>query len=237
MKFLFLLLSVTVLFSCQYNKISGGTSAEPISFGADTTIDFQILKTSSLRTCSSCHASQKAPQFNDLASTQQNLQKIVASINAGKMPPVDQGYAALSACEIALVNKWASIGAPDQSNTRVNELPECQGQGGNGGGITPVKPISEMPLVYNTVLTEVLQKKCMVCHNPQGDDFDATQYLFFPYAEINNNIKWWQGPGDRSKIIRIMARGDMPPADSGVPAVTPEELDFIVNWIDAGRPE
>ncbi len=224
--------------ACKYSRVSGDISGNNVGglVSPDSEISYATLKNSTLRTCSSCHSGQKQPDIFDFPSTRSGLNKIITKITDGSMPPQDQGYTALSTCEIKLFEKWVNLGAPESSPEKVSTIPECQSL----APPSPLIPIELMPLTYETLVTRFLQKKCLMCHNPKGDDFDATEYLFYPYEEIDNNIKWWTGPGETARIVRKIngqSENPMPPMDSNIEPATKEEVDFIIRWINAGRPQ
>ncbi len=233
---------ITILFlGCKYqygdlNK--NGQNGDNNGFvDPDSIISYELIQKTTLRSCANCHSGNKQPDIVDFTSTKANINKIINQVLKIKaMPPQSNGYAALSQCELKVFEKWVQMGTPDNSLEKVSSLTECINQ----KPPVPVLPIELMPLSYDTLVTHFLQKKCLTCHNPESDNWEAKEYLFYPYSEIDNNIKWWSGPGANAKIIRkINGSSDepMPPLDSKIPAATPQEIDFIIRWIDAGRPE
>lgn len=101
----------------------------------------------------------------------------------------------------------------------------------------PEKPVSEWPLNYQSLQSRILAPRCSRCHSVGGR---ASSVLFEPYATlIADNHKRWEAPGLKSKIVKTLTRPDkfrMPPSGEGQ-ALSDEEVDFIVRWIEAGKPE
>lgn len=234
-----------VLFTmgCNYNVIKdpsafgGQEGKSSTSISGSALIDWNLMKNSVLSSCMSCHVGHSAPELGSLSSTQQNLNTVRTEIHANTMPPAKNGYVPLSDCGKAILDSWIQQGAPETTNTRVGDLAACKEVAGSPQeGNTPIEL---MPLNYQTLMTKVLQPKCVKCHNPDSEDLEAAGLLFYPYSEITKRSRLWAGPGKSSKIIRSVTRADdeqMPPPSEGAP-LTAQEVDFIIRWIDAGRPQ
>ena len=90
---------------------------------------------------------------------------------------------------------------------------------------------------------QVLQKHCQQCHG-KGDSQSDEMLLEYEALVKDKFIRPWDA--QRSKLYRVIAKGDMPreekdaPAglfpryDIGGPAVPEEELELIKQWINAG---
>lgn len=170
---------------------------------------------------------------------QQALNTVKTEIFSNSMPPAKNGYSPLSDCRKALFDTWVQQGAPERTTVRVGDLAACRGAEGGPQDDSDATPIEQMPLNYKTLVSKVLQPKCINCHNPDSEDFDAAEILFYPYSEIVNNSRLWAGPGKSSKIVRSLTRNDedrMPPPQEGGP-LTRQEVEFVIRWIDAGRPQ
>jgi len=99
--------------------------------------------------------------------------------------------------------------------------------------------IANLPLTYATFLSQILQPRCLHCHNPQGTDSDAAQVLLFPYATLLKHKSWFPENIEQSKLIKMITRTDeyrMPPPEDGAP-LSNEEIQFIRQWLLAGHPE
>lgn len=241
---------LTIIFSfgllaCTY-KVEKKTTAVNLSQGnpAPTdTINSKTVMSSVLNSCQICHSGRTQPSLNTQALLQQNADKVWKAITANNMPPPSSGYPALSDCQKTIVRQWMDAGFPENSDIQVGSLDACKNPTAGGPSTEPTPPVVEpplaqMPLTYQTLLTKILQPKCLSCHNPDGSDIMATETLFYPLSEIQGSRRW-KGPGAESGIVKILMRNDderMPPPEAE-PALSKEEVDFIIRWIDAGQPE
>ena len=230
---------------CNYNIIKNQRAFDEINGKASkplnelSLIDWTFIKSSVLDSCMNCHAGHTSPELGSLSSVQQNINKIFEELHSNSMPPAREGYTPLSDCKKAIISHWIKLGAPEKTASRVNDILECQTSPGKIGNSDEPLPIESMPLNYQTLLTKIIQPKCIKCHNPDYEDIDAAGMLFFPYNEINRRTRLWAAPGAKSKIIHILTRNDsdvMPPPEAG-PRLTSQEIEFIIRWIDAGKPE
>ncbi len=239
----FIIICSFMLSACNYNvvknpNVTGGNNSlsQPISESA--TIDAPLIQGTVLKQCMSCHAGRTAPELGSLTGTREHIAKILSEVLSDAMPPAKNGYAPLSDCGKAILQRWVDIGAPLNSSEKVGSLVVCKGQNSLPPDQSTI-PISQLPVNYQTLLKKVLQPKCLKCHNPDSDDVDAAGILFYPFAEIAKKPNLWSRPGALSKIVRVLTRNNderMPPPEEG-PALEPEEINFIVKWIDAGSPE
>ena len=92
---------------------------------------------------------------------------------------------------------------------------------------------------------QVLQKHCQQCHGKGNSQSDE---MLLEYGALINDkfIRPWNAK--RSKLYRVIAKGDMPREekdappglfpryDLGGPAVPEDELELIKQWINAGAP-
>lgn len=219
------------------NALNGnnGSQAKPID-GA-TLIDATLVKNTVLKTCMDCHAGRTSPELGSISAIQQNVSNVISWVNSNAMPPGKNGYSPLSDCNKAILTKWSQLGSPETSNEKVGDLAECK-----DGQVVPPEtnlPIEKMPLTYQTLLTKVLQPKCLKCHNPDYEDVEAAGILFYPYSEITKRPRLWSAPGAKSKIVRVLTKDDesrMPPPEDGAP-LSNEEIQFVIKWLDAGAPQ
>lgn len=235
----------SLLVGCNYNVIKdpsafgdmNGKLGTPVSEAA--LVEWNLMKSSVLSSCMSCHVGHTSPELGSLSSVQQNLTKVLSEVHSNAMPPAKNGYAPLSECKKAILEFWVQQGAPEKTTTQVGEIAACKGIGGSPQEGAENTPIELMPLNYQTLLTKVLQPKCLKCHNPDAEDVEAAGILFYPYSEITKRGRLWASPGATSKMVRVLTREDderMPPPEDSAP-LTPQEIDFISRWIDAGKPE
>jgi hypothetical protein len=232
----FFLLSFSFFVGCNYHVdyINKGPGEDQTKFFKPTTIvGWDLVRDHVLNQCADCHSGLKPPTFTSIGQVQALLPKILDQVTHGIMPPVRAPYVPLSACQVATLKLWNQINAPEISEHKVAEVAECHQP-------EPDKiPIEDMPLNYQTLKTQILVPKCERCHSPNSDS-TAKDKLFDPYDLIANDpVNRWSSPAAQSKIIRSLTRKDkfrMPPPDDS-DALTPNEIDFISRWIDAGRPE
>ncbi len=231
-----LILLCLLFVGCNYSKsksiasIGSGNG----SLSGTTVIDFALIKSYSLSTCLNCHSGSQAPDISTAAGASASIVRILARVDVDTMPPASGGYQMLNACQKALLHKWSDLGTPTTSTTTVASIPECAGAGGIGGTPAPVIPISQMPLNYDTILTKILQPKCITCHSATGTMPDIQ---FFPYTTLMLKSSKWSAPGTSSTVYQVSKQKSMPPASSGLSALTTEELTVLTKWIDAGKPE
>lgn len=235
--------SAIFLLSCNYNIIKnpqalgGSNNSQTLPPNESANLGWDLIKNSALTTCMSCHVGHTSPELGSLGSVQQNLNKILTEVHSNSMPPAKNGYAPLSDCNKAILEVWIQQGAPPTSSTKVGDLPACKTTTGKPSEDNNT-PLAEMPLTYQTLMTKILQPKCLKCHNPDSEDVDAAGILFFPFSEITKRNRLWAPPGRDSKIIKVLSRSDetrMPPPEDGAP-LSAQEIEFITRWIDAGKP-
>ena len=95
------------------------------------------------------------------------------------------------------------------------------------------------PLNYQTLKVNLIDVKCLGCHNIASTP-ELCRANFETYENLIDDCRGvWDPPGISSIVHRALTRGGknrMPPPRVG-PALSDDEIDFIVRWIDAGRPE
>ena len=92
---------------------------------------------------------------------------------------------------------------------------------------------------YEANVAPILAAKCAVsgCHVAPSDnykpphDLDFTTYESFIIGGDEGSI-FIAGDADKSEIIEEIVEGKMPPPGSGIPPVTPNELQVIKDWIN-----
>lgn len=232
-----ILLYLICLCGCDYKILkspgSSNTSLASDTLPGDRTIDWSLMRDSVLTSCMSCHSGTKPPQLSSRALVVGSIDKIWNEASSGAMPPAESGSPKLSPCRIAVLKKWMEMGEPESSTVRVATVPECPQN-------SPRElPISQMPINYQTLLTRVLQPRCLGCHNPK-DNTDAGVILFYPYQELMNGAHRWLAPATESKVIQLLTSSDpekvMPPPESGS-VLGQDYIQFVERWIDAGKPE
>ncbi len=232
--------------------LGDNTQSEKAVFAPSTPVSWPLIRDVVLNECRDCHKDMAA--YSSIASRAGEIMNMVSRSDSKQMPPIEKGYPPLSACHVAILKKWVSMGAPVQSEAMTaNSLEECAAVFAKippptttpepSPDPTPTpKPapsigIVDLPLTYATLKNEILDKKCTGCHAFETFS-DASDTLFTPYAEITKRPDLWSSPGRESKLVQILLRTDekrMPPPRRKE-ALPQEEIDFIIKWIDAGYP-
>ncbi len=229
----------------QGQGVGGQNSDTANKISADQTVNAKLIQNFVLASCVRCHSSTQ-PILNSLDAIKLNIKKIQSSVNANQMPPSRAGYSPLTDCEKDILRAWISENTPDESTIKVASLPTCEAYVPVVAP-KPVRPtppkkpqtILDMPLNYDTLNTQILQKKCTHCHNADGPDIMAAMYLFYPYSNIISHGKLLGTNRHDSNFVKMLEAPDderMPPAEDG-PRLTDDELEFVRRWIDAGHPE
>lgn len=209
----------------------------------NSTVDSMTIQQTVLRSCTKCHSGQKSPNLATLDDISRNIKAVLEAVNSNQMPPSFAGYSPLSDCEKNILMDWVASGMPQTSSKKISELSACH-QGELQPAPAPPAPqepasILEMPLNYETLTTQILQPRCLHCHNPDSEDGDAAEILFYPFAEITKNPKLLGTSSLGSRLYKVVSRTDderMPPPEDSEP-LTADQLEFIKRWVDAGHPE
>ncbi len=243
LKIIFVSLFLT---NCNYKNLKidpNGSDGSNTNFSADTVIDDQFVMRFSLVSCQQCHAGARAPTLDTVDKVKANITKVLSEIASGDMPTAD-AIIQLKDCEKAVVKAWAE-GTPKT----FGEVTECKSMA--QPALPPpivLTPIELMPLNFKTLKERILAPKCTECHsvlNSNVDEFDASLIPFDNYSDIasGDNSKYWAAPGAESKVNKEVTYNHdteddgMPPKRSKAARLTLQEMDFIVRWIDAGKPE
>ena len=213
-----------------YDNTGGGNSI----LSQTSTIDWSLVQGSVLNTCTDCHAGKQNPLLTSYTAVQENISTILSKVSSNAMPPASEGFSPLSACQVAVLQEWVNAGEPLTSTVTVSSLAACAGVGagtGTGGGI------QNQPLSYQVLLTQILQPYCIKCHNA-NDPSNASMYIFNPYSAMQADTKNWNAPGASSVAAQKLQATDntrMPPLPNA--ALTAEQINYIIRWIDAGKPQ
>lgn len=151
---------------------------------ADAPVDFKLIETEVIGVCLACHAGGQPPQLSGYAAVTSHITAIWGEINAGTMPPASSGMPRLSVCQQALFIKWMDSGIPQTGSVLVAQVPECANESGDAPKPpAPPHPLPDEPLNYQTLLTRILQPRCLRCHNATSRS-GAREVLFGTYAEL-----------------------------------------------------
>lgn len=170
-------------------------------------VDFQTVRKAVLSKCIGCHA-----QYGDYEAVRKDLDQIVASVSANRMPknspPLAQNLK-------TLLTDWARAGAPE----------------GNSPGS------AETELNFKKITREILGPKCVQCHNPNGQarflDLSTRQALW----EAREKLLNFEDP-TRSYLIAVITDPEepMPPVWASLGRLTEEEIETLKEWIGKGIP-
>jgi hypothetical protein len=102
----------------------------------------------------------------------------------------------------------------------------------------PPKFDKSLPLNYDNVRAQILEPKCFGCHRADAAT-GAETFLFDTYERVKNDqLGLWTEPPSESRVVQAIMATDkyrMPPP--GKAPLSEDEIEYIVNWIAAGKPE
>lgn len=148
------------------------------------------------------------------ADVKERIEKINQRVLERKdMPPGSP----LSPSQMELLSTWIAAGAPEQGKAPV-VIPD-----------TPLEP------KYASINEKIFIPLCSKCHLPGG----SAAQVPLTRNELLNSPRLLVVPfkADESGLFIAVRRKDkkrMPPPDSGIRKLTPEEIAVIVEWINAG---
>lgn len=223
--------AVAMAASCTFQERKGAAPAvsgrsfekvasAPLSYDTVNEIVFRPA-------CVACHApGGEAARWplDGYSSAKQHLRRAYhRAVIVGDMPP---GGPRLHPCQGALLKRWMDANAPERSSELIGRLAECSPGSEPVGPVPPPEPPQppgEAMLDYATVRARVFKPNCIDCHGAKGG------IGFERYDEASDNA--------RDAYREAVQDGAMPPADSGVPLLTPCQAKILKAWIDAGTPE
>jgi Planctomycete cytochrome C. len=230
----FLVLS-TVL-GCTYPMADLGLyklNDSPKKSFADSIVSFEVVSQTSLRTCLECH-SGGSHSMRTAESVLAQKKEILDSVYSGQMPPKTSAYPQLTACEKMILETWMEDQSANRSGSlRVNQLSAC----GNleAPKPTPKTDFATLPLTFENLKSEILAKKCYSCHTSESHGYE---YKLENLDSIIDYELVKAGAPDESSIYNVLIPGRtdsfMPKPSSGRAPLTPEEVDFVKRWIEAG---
>lgn len=212
-----------VLCSCTYriDKTSPiGTIVPPrdlvskISFNDVYTLVFRPK-------CIGCHDGGSGRiNLESYQEARTNLAKIKEAALVKRIMP-KAPYPALTENELITLAAWIEAGGPDQPI--------------NGDPNTPIPPDPLTP-DFESIKKNIFEVKCMSCHKVGGK---AEKVSLATREDLINSPRDIVIPGipEESGLILDLqedAIKKMPPPDSGISPVKPEEIDIIKEWITNG---
>lgn len=214
---------ISLLFGCSYRDLK---TTEPSSGSlgqSGASLSFQQIQASILGPkCARCHG--WVANYDTVKSLGQEIQARINSMSANfVMPPPNA--AALSPEEKSALSSWIAAGSPLEGGvtqptppipSQPNEPPSPPSP-----PTPPVPPGTPAPrLSFETVNRDVFQPKCARCHSG----------MMSSYERVVANLNLIE--------MRVRSTFDfekMPPPRA--PQLTNEELNLLLDWIQAGAPK
>ncbi|QDK38222.1 hypothetical protein [Bdellovibrio sp. NC01] len=203
------------------------------SFSYDQTISFDVLKTTSLRSCLECHTTGR----NAMGTAEQALAlkgKILDEVNSNQMPPKASGYKSLTDCEKQILESWFDDQASGRPSGKIKDLPKCAGQ--SAPPVETKPDITKLPVTFENLQKYIIAPKCLSCHAHDVEDVETV--LDSVAAMKEHGVL--ADTAEESKLYKIVlptAKRQMPPLKSGLPRLTADETAFLKTWIDNGAHE
>jgi len=168
--------------------------------------------------CTGCHGSSGGVNLETHAQAKMNLERIHRSTIIERRMP-QSPYPPLNQEQLTLLAAWIEAGGPEHPL---------------GGG--PVQEPEKLLPKFDSIQTLVLQPKCVVCHAPGKK---AENIPLLTRLDLLNSPYDLVLPGnaDGSGLILVLlegARKKMPPLDSGISPLSPDEISIIKEWINNG---
>jgi uncharacterized membrane protein len=166
--------------------------------------------------CIQCHV-----QYGDYTFVQQDLKNIKTAVNQNRMP---KNQSPLSSEQKQLLAEWISSGAQNEAVVSV-QPPTAEPQ-----GLQPT---------WDSLYKNIFVPKCVVCHSPTGPanwvDVSSRagmtktllKHIDFKNIENSNLILRLKDPEEPMPPL---------PPDSNIPQLTTEEVQIVIEWIEAGLP-
>jgi hypothetical protein len=232
-----IIFSFLSLNSCDYHiqKNSGLQPTTDKTFDLESTVTLALVQQSVLDVCLRCHSGVNSPNLSSADGLRENIFEIQRQVESNQMPPSSDGYSPLGDCQKNILRAWVADGMPETSTQKILDLPKCQQETLPPSTATS---ILQIPLNYQTFTSQILQARCLHCHNADSGDPDASQILLYPFSALiaHRNLL---GPDSRhSKLVSLVSRADdnrMPPLSES--PLSTEQIEFIKKWVDAGHPE
>ena len=222
-KILFLLLTLP-LAACSYNHGKDGTtdsgaslqpSTEQLAASSFSQVYSQVFSNK----CAGCHndtltnggVNLTHPETAKSALSQINQSALVDhSMPKAGSPPLTHD-------ELLILTTWVQAGGPNQA-----------------GENTPAPVVIPLAPTFESISANILQPKCVGCHNPQGKAKDDP---FQTLAQLSGSDAVIAGKAELSDLyndILANAKHRMPPVSSGEAALSDAEIEVIKDWINNG---
>ena len=188
------------------------------------------------RNCIGCHGFEGGVSFETYADAKSNaLGAYREAVQDRTMPPRRSTTSRLDTCQAALLRLWIEAGTPETNTSPLPEIPECA----NPTILPPPAPPPVPPpapeepqATFEYFVEKVYPVSCASCHDPGGraDDVVLTSLSSMIAEGI---VRPGDGAGSLlHQVVVKEGRGQMPPASSGKPRLTPAQADALKRWID-----
>jgi hypothetical protein len=94
---------------------------EPPNFQitSNTEINYLTVYYYALPACARCHIDAQSPNLSTYKSLTSEIESVQDRIASNDMPPSDQGYEPLSACQKLVLSTWISRGMPTKGGSNL----------------------------------------------------------------------------------------------------------------------
>lgn len=210
---------VLFITSCNYSIQKYSNNSDDVLTNA--VLDFETLNEKILKPkCTDCHDGTRGQiNLNDYDSTMRQVtpespdeSRLYNVLVSGDMP---KNRSPLSSVEIDFVKKWILAGAPKSVR-----------------GTTTTTTLEPQSL-YDQIQTEIFDKSCIGCHNP--DDFEGKLDLTSYEALMENAIETKRvipGNPTESLLFKMTNSEQMPPGLR--PKLTTDLKEKLNSWITNG---
>lgn len=124
--FYIIICSIFFISSCgKIDQIKNFGVPPGMTVTATTPVDYQSVKNYSLGVCLNCHRDRVLPDLTSYKTVLQHIDAVGEKIDAGDMPPQDEGYDALSECQVSLFKQWLDRGMPEKDGTPLTDPQNC----------------------------------------------------------------------------------------------------------------
>lgn len=210
---------------CSYRKEKNISDLNSIIVSRELmeSISYQEVKNKVfLPKCISCHGNSGGVNLENYSSARSHLDQIAKSSLINKTMP-KTGNEPLTAGEYLLLAAWVKAGGP--------ETPL------NGTDTPPPSPVEVLKPEFASIKKFIIDRKCLSCHKPDGKasrvPLNTTQEMIDSPLEIVI-----PGNAEESGLILSLdwenSTKPMPPKESGISQVSPEEIQIIKEWINKG---
>lgn len=225
MKFAAVMMIAFMLSSCSFFNSEGELQYGPTPPKIlSSKVSFQDVMTAVFQPkCIACHGSSGDVNLENYQNARQFLENIRETAIAQKRMP-KAPYAPLTFEELQILSAWLDAGGPENSPTDPPDqtpLPQPE-------------PILEPK--FESIRSLVLEKKCTICHKPGGKAQNIPLLTKEDLLDSPLDIVIPGNPEESTLMIVLQegARKFMPPKQSGISPLTPEQRDNIATWITKG---